>query len=380
VRHFAWILFGTSGFFVSAALGYICRTLFALTAIEAVALSLSFVLTFALIAMALQIRRLAQAVRTAEANTQTQFEVLSAAQDEIARRADGLDNRFADLKRDFIAHLAELQNTPSRASGAQRSSNDNAVSNNRAVSDPGQAIAQAILANRIDLFVQPTVTLPNRKTVFYECLSRLRSEEGETLYPNAFLDHAARAKLIGTLDNFLLLRCVHIIRRLHRKAPLETLFLNISVASLSDPEFYEQFIDFLSSDRALADHLVLELQASDLPPIIDRIAPGLKALRDAGYRVSLDCRDWSALGQISGRFDPSFVKIPARHIVGAAQDSDQLAQLAAAGTTLIATHVEDDKTLFDLNERGVSHAQGYRIERPQPWDSIDRKKLIAGAA
>ena len=42
-------------------------------------------------------------------------------------------------------------------------------------------IRSAIDANRIDLYLQPIVTLPQRKVRYYEAMSRLRTETGEVL-------------------------------------------------------------------------------------------------------------------------------------------------------------------------------------------------------
>ena len=43
-------------------------------------------------------------------------------------------------------------------------------------------IRGAIEANRIDLYLQPIVTLPQRKVRYYEAMSRLRTEAGELLH------------------------------------------------------------------------------------------------------------------------------------------------------------------------------------------------------
>ena len=42
-----------------------------------------------------------------------------------------------------------------------------------------ELIAKAVDANRIDLYLQPIVTLPQRKVRYYEALSRLRTEDGD---------------------------------------------------------------------------------------------------------------------------------------------------------------------------------------------------------
>src|SRR5262249_58936383 len=51
-------------------------------------------------------------------------------------------------------------------------------------------ISKAVDANRIDLYLQPTVTLPQRKVRYYEAVSRLRTEDGETIPAGDFIDIA----------------------------------------------------------------------------------------------------------------------------------------------------------------------------------------------
>ena len=57
-------------------------------------------------------------------------------------------------------------------------------------------VAAALDANRIDLYLQPIVTLPQRKVRYYEALTRLRTEAGEVLPASAFLAHAEAAGLL----------------------------------------------------------------------------------------------------------------------------------------------------------------------------------------
>src|SRR5690606_38933564 len=64
-------------------------------------------------------------------------------------------------------------------------------------------IAQAADANRIDLYLQPVVTLPQRKVRFYEALSRLRTEDGEIIPAVDFVDIAQSAGLMPKIDNML---------------------------------------------------------------------------------------------------------------------------------------------------------------------------------
>src|SRR4051794_18109133 len=44
-------------------------------------------------------------------------------------------------------------------------------------------VASAVEDNRVDLYLQPIVSLPQRKVRFYEAVARLRTEDGEVLSP-----------------------------------------------------------------------------------------------------------------------------------------------------------------------------------------------------
>ena len=113
-------------------------------------------------------------------------------------------------------------------------------------------IGKAVDANRIDLYLQPIVTLPQRKVRYYEALSRLRTEEGDIVPAADFIDYAESAGLMPKIDNLLLFRCVQVMRRLQLKNRDVGLFCNVSGSTLSDPVFFRQFLDFMDANRALA--------------------------------------------------------------------------------------------------------------------------------
>ncbi len=49
-------------------------------------------------------------------------------------------------------------------------------------------LSKACDANRIDLYLQPIVTLPQRKVRYYEAMSRLRSEDGDIIPAVDFIE------------------------------------------------------------------------------------------------------------------------------------------------------------------------------------------------
>src|SRR5277367_1686805 len=76
------------------------------------------------------------------------------------------------------------------------------------------AIRRAIDSGRIDLFLQPVVTLPQRKVRYYEALSRLKAENGDVVAAGDFIPYAEAGSLMPKLDELSVLRCVQVVRRL----------------------------------------------------------------------------------------------------------------------------------------------------------------------
>ena len=104
----------------------------------------------------------------------------------------------------------------------------------------------------MDIYLQPVVTLPQRKMRFYEALTRMRTASGEQVMAEDFVPHAEAAGLMPKVDNLLLFRSVQVLRRLLMKDREIGVFCNVSGSTLRDPEFFSQFSDFMDANRALA--------------------------------------------------------------------------------------------------------------------------------
>src|SRR5260370_29806857 len=57
------------------------------------------------------------------------------------------------------------------------------------------AVKNAVAHNRIDIYLQPMVTLPQRKVRFYEAVTRLRDDKDQTLAADDFISVAEAARL-----------------------------------------------------------------------------------------------------------------------------------------------------------------------------------------
>ncbi len=78
-------------------------------------------------------------------------------------------------------------------------------------------VRSALDAGRVDLYLQPIVSLPQRKVRYYEIFTRLRREDGSVLLPGAFLNAAEAGGLIARIDHMVLGRAAQVARWLLNK-------------------------------------------------------------------------------------------------------------------------------------------------------------------
>jgi cyclic-di-GMP phosphodiesterase, flagellum assembly factor TipF len=244
-------------------------------------------------------------------------------------------------------------------------------------------IRQAVEASCVDLYLQPIVTLPQRKVRYYEATLRLRPEAGDALLPSDYLGYAESGGLTPTIDNLLLLRCVQIVRRLAVKNRDIGLFCNIAGASLIDPDFVPDFSDFMSANRALAPSLVFEFSQASVRAMGPLEHESLAGLADLGFRYAMD-------QVIDLRLEPReladrgfrFVKIPASLLlnrVTPASDihpADLSDLMGRFGIDLIAEMIEREGTVVDLLDFDVRFGQGLLFSPPRPV----RTDVLQGAA
>ncbi|MBJ7511712.1 EAL domain-containing protein, partial [Brevundimonas sp.] len=122
-----------------------------------------------------------------------------------------------------------------------------------------RTIHEALSQGRVDLYLQPVVSLPQRRTLFYESFTRLRDASDRVMMPAEYLSLAEGEGLVPAIDNLLLFRCAQIVRRLSRQDRKVGVFCNVALTSLGDETFFPRFLDFLNENRDLNQALIFEL-------------------------------------------------------------------------------------------------------------------------
>ncbi|MBX6425897.1 MAG: EAL domain-containing protein [Variibacter sp.] len=232
----------------------------------------------------------------------------------------------------------------------------------------------ALESNRVDLYLQPIVTLPQRKVRYYEATTRLRTEEGGLLLPADYLNPAESGGLMPLLDNLMLFRSVQVVRRLTSRNREAGLFCNIAGSTLADAEFFAQFFEFLSANRAFAPWLVFEFAQATLRAMGPIEHESLAQLAELGFRFSLDqVTDLQIEPRALAEQGFRFVKVPAplllNRAVPASADihpSDLSNLLSRYGIELIVEKIETEGTVVDLLDYDVRLGQGYLFAPPRP--------------
>jgi cyclic-di-GMP phosphodiesterase TipF (flagellum assembly factor) len=235
-------------------------------------------------------------------------------------------------------------------------------------------IDKAADAHRIDLYLQPVVTLPQRKVRYYEALSRLRTEDGDIVPAGEFIDIAESAGLMPRIDNLLLFRCVQVTRRLQLKNRDIGVFCNVCGLTLSDPVYFRHFLDFMDANRALSGALILEFTQKAYRAFGPIEHESLAALAERGFRFSMD-------HVADLRMEPKeladrwfrFLKVPAALLLNPAfaaksdiHHGDLADLLARSGIDLIAERVEIESMVVDLLDFDVRFGQGFLFSPPRP--------------
>lgn len=236
-----------------------------------------------------------------------------------------------------------------------------------------ETIRRSLETNRVDLYLQPVVSLPQRKVLYYEGLSRLRTDKGELIMPRDYMRVAEPAGMMPTVDNILLFRCIQVVRKLAQRNSKAGVFCNISAFSLLDEDFFPQFIDYMQHNTDLAQHLIFEFSQMTVNGAGPVERASLEALAELGFRFSMD--------QVTNlRFDAAalhdrnfrYVKVSAatmlegRHTAGDIHAGDLKELLRRNGIQLIVDKVETEREVVDVLDLDVELGQGFLFGEPRP--------------
>jgi cyclic-di-GMP phosphodiesterase, flagellum assembly factor TipF len=289
----------------------------------------------------------------------------AAARPEIGKPEPGRPDN--DLQKELPLSADDKAATPAAPVAAEASAS-------RSQAQILAAVRSAIDENRIDIYLQPMVTLPQRKVRFYEAVTRLRDDKDQVLAAEDFIGVAEAAGLIGRIDHMVMLRSVQVLRRLMVRNKDVGVFCNVAAATLGNPATFAQCLDFLEANRALAPSLVLEFKQATFRKLGPTETEHLAALAQRGYRFSIDhVTDLRIEPRELADRGVRYIKVPAALLLDQKlaptsdiHPSDLSDLLGRFGIDLIAERIEGERAVVDLLDYDVRFGQGFLFAPPRP--------------
>ncbi|WP_434561300.1 cyclic di-GMP receptor LapD [Pseudomonas sp. R1-6] len=233
-----------------------------------------------------------------------------------------------------------------------------------------QLLDQALGNQRFELYFQPVVAAQDTQVVLhYKVLSRLLDDQGQTIPAGRFLPWLERFGWTARLDRLML---EQVLKQMAGHE--QSLALNLSSATLADPQALNKVFEILRAHSSLGPRLTLEIGEEQLPEqaVLEQLT---RQLRELGFSLSLQRFGgrFSMIGNLS-RLGLAYLKIDGSYIRAIDQESDkrlfiEAIQRAAHSIDLplIAERVETEGELAVIREMGLFGVQGQLVGEPKRW-------------
>ena len=232
-----------------------------------------------------------------------------------------------------------------------------------------RAVESALDERRVELWVQPVVSVPGPgrvRLVGAEALVRLRARDGGIIPPDDFLSAVRKAPLGRELDRRVLERAIQGLARWRRAGVVDAALRAVGQRHRGEPAGPRRSAGEIAA--ALARHRVppacLVIEISERTGDFDLHV--LRSLRDTGVRIALD-----DVGLHRSNLDrlvsvnPEIAKIDRQWL----DDEVVLPRLVdlcrSLGFTLVAEGIETEAQLARLQGLQVERFQGYLFDRPR---------------
>jgi EAL domain-containing protein (putative c-di-GMP-specific phosphodiesterase class I) len=229
------------------------------------------------------------------------------------------------------------------------------------------AIRYAIREDQIIPFFQPIIDLKNNRVSKYECLVRLRQDNGEILSPNAFLSISQKLKLYPKITEIMIQKTFEFFQNNGFGFTINLAFDDIF------NERTNRYIFNKIDEYGVAGQLtfeILETQQLENDPAVQEFIRKVKA---TGAEIAID--DFGsgfANFEHMTKIDADYIKIDGSLIKNI--DTDLNARLVVEtivvfakklGMKTVAEFVHSEQILKYVNALEIDYAQGYYLGKPE---------------
>jgi EAL domain-containing protein (putative c-di-GMP-specific phosphodiesterase class I)/CheY-like chemotaxis protein len=240
------------------------------------------------------------------------------------------------------------------------------------------ALADAIARGQITVELQPIVEVGSGLLSRLEVLARWKDLERGWVPPSRFIPLAETNGMMTPLTLTVVRAALKDLARIDAAQDGIRVNLNLSVASLLDPTFFDQLCAALGDAGCDASKVGIEITESVLMREPATTAGALSRLRGLGMRIEVDDfgTGYSSLGRLVD-LPIDGVKIDRRFVGSMTRDHRSEAIVRACislshdlGLEVVAEGVEDRETWELLRALGCDAVQGYFVGAPMPTGDL----------
>jgi diguanylate cyclase (GGDEF)-like protein len=213
-----------------------------------------------------------------------------------------------------------------------------------------------------------------------ELLLRMLDDDGSEILPMAFIPAAERYSIMPALDTWVIEETLRVCKQyLVATLEMHCLFaINLSGASLKDPEFRHMLLACLHDNPVLGPHLCFEITETAAIGNLSVVNDFIEAMREFGCSFALDdfgsgLSSFTYLKNLKVdylKIDGAFV----RDITSNPIDRSMVEAIHRIGHQMglktVAEYVESEQTLALLREIGVDYVQGNGVHPPEPLENL----------
>lgn len=239
-------------------------------------------------------------------------------------------------------------------------------------------IQHTLETNAFRLLFQPIISLRGDNAEQYEVFLRLLNREGEEVPAGDFLPAAQEAGLAGTIDRWMIERAIKLLANHRNKGADTHLLLNLTGASLQDPELVPWISGLLKAARLPADAIGFQFNDADANTYMKQAKILTEAMAALHCKISLrhfGCalNPYAALKHLhvdAVKIDGSFSRdLSSPEAVETLKD--MISALHSQGKLTIVPFVDSAAMIPTLWQAGANYIQGHYLQAPSDSMNYD---------
>ncbi|MCY0150414.1 EAL domain-containing protein [Hoeflea sp. G2-23] len=245
-------------------------------------------------------------------------------------------------------------------------------------------LTEAIGENRIKLFGQEirSMKTPHEWSGRIEILARLQDRDGKIIPPGDFIPAAERFGMASTLDRWIINSALSKYGPVMEAVGL-TLGFNLSAQTLCDPQLWPFIKSAIEKTGAPSARIAFEITETAAVTCFETADQFVRNAREHGCTVCLDdfgsgLSSFDYLRQFPInciKIDGSFVEKLTESRFDRAIVSSMTGIAKELGLYIVAEKIEDEATVEQLRQIGVTFGQGFHLHRPEPLADLVERRL-----